>query len=711
MPLAPGTLLNNRYRVVSILGQGGMGAVYRATDEHLSISVAVKENLFLTDEYSRQFQREARILASLRHPGLPHVADYFVLEAQGQYLVMDYIEGEDLRQRLERTGPLPEREVILIGISVCDALNYLHTSEPAIIHRDLKPGNIKVTAEGQAVLVDFGLAKIIEGGQATLTGARAMTPGYSPPEQYGTASTDARSDIYSLGATLYAALTGVIPEDGLNRMTGKADLTDIRSLNPKVSRRLAETLERAMEVDPDDRFQTAEEYRQALIDCGEMASYFRERPTISPPPSDFFKGPASATGGERVSTGEKRKSRPSVSNRRRKRQANGWVLVPFMAIIIAGIYIVMQTQPNLTQSVLAYFGGTPTIFLQPATDAAPALETENPTEPVLELSGTPDRAEEVSETPSPSPTSPPQETLTPTVTLTPTPTPLGGGFSQIAFASKRSGTMQIWVVDAAGKNLRQLTNVRDGACQPAWSPDGSRLAYISPCSAKREIYEGSSIYIANADGSGEAPLPASPEGDFDPTWSPDGLKLAFPSLRTGRASIFTIDLQTLTVQEISQSRYADLQPSWSPTSRQIAFVRKIVFGQIWIMDEEGNNQKQFSPSGEVNNFVPTWTRDGQAIFYSQIIGGSKVPGLVGMRYEDREKPREFRVPASQDVNIGPVGSVSISPDGFWMAYEGWPDGTNHDIYIMTVNGANITRLTTDPAFEFGPTWRPTASLP
>jgi serine/threonine protein kinase len=161
MPLPAGTLLNNRYRIVSILGQGGMGAVYRANDEHVGIPVAVKENLFLTDEYTRQFQREARILASLRHSGLPHVTDYFIIEGQGQYLVMDYIEGEDLRQRMERTGPLPEREAILIGISVLDALNHLHTREPAIIHRDIKPGNIKVTHDGQAVLVDFGLAKIL----------------------------------------------------------------------------------------------------------------------------------------------------------------------------------------------------------------------------------------------------------------------------------------------------------------------------------------------------------------------------------------------------------------------------------------------------------------------------------------------------------------------------------------------------------------------
>ncbi len=115
MILETGTFLNNRYRIVSVLGQGGMGAVYRAIDERLGSPVAVKENLNLADEFARQFKREAVTLASLRHPSLPRVADYFAFPKQGQYLVMDYIEGEDLRQRIERADHLPDRDVVLIG--------------------------------------------------------------------------------------------------------------------------------------------------------------------------------------------------------------------------------------------------------------------------------------------------------------------------------------------------------------------------------------------------------------------------------------------------------------------------------------------------------------------------------------------------------------------------------------------------------------------
>src|SRR3990172_3583844 len=257
------TLLHNRYRIQENLGQGGMGSVYHAIDENLSVDVAVKENLFTTEEYARQFRLEAVILANIRHPNLPRVSDHFVIAGEGQYLVMDFIEGEDLRQRMERIGVLPEDEAILIGAAMCDALSYLHTRKPSILHRDIKPGNVKISPDGHIFLVDFGLAKVVQGNQATTTGARAMTPGYSPPEQYGTARTDARTDVYSLGATLYAALTGIIPEDGLARAMENAQLTPLRKRNPNVSRRLASVIEKAMEVDPGDRFQSADEFKTA----------------------------------------------------------------------------------------------------------------------------------------------------------------------------------------------------------------------------------------------------------------------------------------------------------------------------------------------------------------------------------------------------------------------------------------------------------------
>ena len=160
---------------------------------------------------------------------------------------------------MERAGNISEDDAILMGAAMCDALTYLHTRKPPILHRDIKPGNVKITPDGHIFLVDFGLAKVLHGSQATTTGARAMTPGYSPPEQYGTARTDSRTDIYSLGATIYAALTGIIPEDGLARAMDNTQLTPLRKRNNKVSKRFASAVEKAMAIDPGERFQNGGE--------------------------------------------------------------------------------------------------------------------------------------------------------------------------------------------------------------------------------------------------------------------------------------------------------------------------------------------------------------------------------------------------------------------------------------------------------------------
>ncbi|MCX6079696.1 MAG: protein kinase [Chloroflexi bacterium] len=705
MTLEQGTLLNGRYRIVEILGQGGMGSVYRALDENLSVEVAVKENSFTTDEYSRQFRLEAVILASVRHQHLPRVTDHFVMEDQGQYLVMDYIEGEDLRQRMERLGNISDEDAILIGAAVCEALAYLHTRKPPVLHRDIKPGNIKITSNGEIYLVDFGLAKLVQGSQTTTTGARAMTPGYSPPEQYGTARTDPRSDVYSLGATLYAALTGIIPEDGLARVMDNTLLTPVRKHNPKISRRLATSIEKAMEAYPDDRYQNATEFRQALLFSSSKTLRFVEDDlniSVNPPPKDETQPPEN---GNAEKSGNFIASQPkSFSDeiafaamrfrRRIRRFASLGVWIVFALVLGTG-WLLWANNPGFRAGVMS-------MLPQTAAETYLPPPTAKPTEPLI--------------TPFPAST----ETVAPPPTATntalpPSPTPLGGGLGEIAFASTRTGIPQIYIMRANGDEAQQVTNERDGACQPDWSPDGEKIVYITPCRKKQDTYQGSSLFILDMNTRLRTALPASLGGDFEPAWSPDNKHIAFTSLRDGYMEIYMIDLTNNQFTRLTKAQnmvagvYAR-QAAWNPFGSQIAYViKRQGLSQIWVTtDGDANMSKpndQLVQSGNVLlDSMPAWSPDGQFVVFNQTnFAGTALFKLLSMRYEDRATRQAVPV----NIEPLPVVDVSFSPDGQWLAFESWPDKSgNQDIYVTTVSGANRARLTTDPGLDFDPVWRP-----
>ena len=298
MPLQPGSTLLGVFQILEMLGEGGMGAVFRALDT-LKIppaAVAIKEfrlsflpseestvihvseemggmtnvrfgagvhSTFTKEKAAELFKREAQILHGFDHPNLPHVSAYFEV-GDDRYLVMELIEGHDLDRMLldNDDAPMPEDQVLVWTEQVLDALDYCHAHE--IIHRDIKPANIVINLQGVAYLVDFGIARVLNDPNQPMVIGR--TAGFSPFEQYVRRGIiDARSDIYSLGATLYNLLTGQVPPVAPVRMDEGVDLPPIRQVAPSISSQLEAAIMRALELQPDLRFQSVREMREAIF--------------------------------------------------------------------------------------------------------------------------------------------------------------------------------------------------------------------------------------------------------------------------------------------------------------------------------------------------------------------------------------------------------------------------------------------------------------
>ena len=274
--LTNGTVLHGRYRIVREIGHGGMGAVYEAIDSRLQNTVAVKECRLPGVDADRAFEREAKLLAALRHPALPVVIDYFV-DGKAQFLVMQFIEGDDLGKLLDhRRSRFSPAEVVVWAGTVLDALSYLHDQQPPVVHRDIKPANLKRTPRGEIVLLDFGLAKGRPEDATTPPADRSVfgyTLAYAPLEQILGRKTDTRSDVYAVGATLYHLLTGYPPVNARDRSRADASgtpdpLPAAHLVRADIPENLGRLIARAMALDVADRYASARDMRVALNDCG-----------------------------------------------------------------------------------------------------------------------------------------------------------------------------------------------------------------------------------------------------------------------------------------------------------------------------------------------------------------------------------------------------------------------------------------------------------
>jgi len=665
MPLSTGDVLHHRYRIEGQLGKGGMGAVYLAHDLTLDIPVAVKENLNLNPESERQFRREAKLLAELRHPNLPRVTDHFIAEDR-QYLVMDYIAGVDLHTRSVEKPPSVE-EVVAWGAAACDALSYLHHLNPPIIHRDIKPANLKLQPDGRVVLVDFGIAKVFDQAQTT-TGARGLTPGFSPPEQYGDQRTDASSDQYSLAATIYALITNQRPADSIQRMLGKETLRPASSFNPAVPPYLDATLERALALDKDQRFPSIDEFQRALR--GDLQLKTIRAPLRSPAPQPARRGRGLWIGGA-------------------------------FAVVLAGTGLVLGLTGRLP-----FGASTPT----PTPSATAMVLAALPS-----ASATPSP----SAVPSATPTAPPSPT--PTIPPTPSPTPLllGGG-GRIAFVSDREDgrTLQIWTMNADGSDARQVTFGPGDKGQPRWSPDGKRLLYVAP--GGRDAYGnelGLDIFLINFDGSLEPlNLTQSIGDDSDPAWSPDGTRLAFTSTRVGdlrQVFLADLDCQPLPAgcsfasqpRNLTAGFAVEYFPTWSPDGTRLALAASInqAPARILLRPVNGDPPVFFDVQDRIRGAEQiAWSDDGKFLAFSWLIKRGK---------------QEIYIASVDNPGLDPLALTNslgnkepaFSPDGQWIVFTSTRD-QNPEIYIMTNNGTGQKNLTQNPGRDLQPDWQPASGL-
>ena len=382
MTLTPGQVIHDRYRVIALLSQGGMGAVYETFDLSLDVRCALKEMVpypgtleTVLPQLREQFRQEAQLLADLRHPNMPRVTDHFE-EGGNAYLVMDFVYGKRLEEIIAQEGGLAEDEVLGWARQLMEALTYCH--EQGVIHRDVKPGNVVITPQGRPMLVDFGLAKLVDPDQPrTRTVMRGIgTPEYAPPEQYDAKKgyTDARTDIYSLAATLYHALTGEAPPTVTEQVVNPKSLLPPRQHRDDLSEVTERVIMKAMSLQPSQRFQNVAEMHEALFNSP-LSKVKAESTAFSEGGTDMLVKPPTAT-----------ILLPWMGTAKRRIDRRIWVAIAAVAIMSLVTVVLVADGINAGNVPTATASPTVTVTMTPththtptATPSSTATPTASPT--------------------------------------------------------------------------------------------------------------------------------------------------------------------------------------------------------------------------------------------------------------------------------------------------------------------------------------------
>jgi serine/threonine protein kinase len=643
-----------KYRILARLGRGGSATVYKAYQPSLDRYVAIKalhRHLAEEEDFIRRFEWEASAVARLRHSNIVQVYD-FDHAGDLYYMVMEFIEGPTLKEELrERSLPgkaftLPE--IARIFGALGSAIDYAH--EQGMVHHDLKPANIMFTAQGQTVLTDFGIAKIVGGSTQTVTGAVYGTPTYMSPEQGQGQRGDERSDIYSLGIILFEVVTGQVPYDEDTPLSIiSRHISDPlplpTSLNPDLPLEVEQVILKAAAKSPDDRYQTGCELAQALYDAVGLSTGqtlistpfepLAEAPALPPidPDAEFPPYLPTEEVGVPTSSGtvvlQVPPGRPP------------WARTPVIAGVIALLLLLglvsafalgqstrRRQDSEATSSALTIVAAA----MQTATAQVPAA-TPTPT-PSSTPTATDTPLPTSTVTPTPSPTATPTSTSTPTATPTETPTftpaptstdtptptpvvelppptriPIGPAdlYNRILFKTDRAGTVQIYSMNPDGGDQSLIPDpiiYNQLAASEALSPDGKQQIVVRT--------EGNAeLWLITLDGSqDEWRITYTEHNDYDPAWSPAGDLIAFVSEQTGNSDIYISTPLGFSVQRITLNVDPfDRHPTWSPDGRYLAFWSNAQFGlrQIYVYDI-WTGQTRIVGGGPFNDWDPLWVK-------------------------------------------------------------------------------------------------------